>query len=325
MNIHHLSYQPGRTAIADGKECLFFSGYSYLGMSHVPEFNALVKEGIDKYGLLFPSSRISNTRLSLFEEAEVLLSSLTGSEETVLVSSGFTAGQMSVQVNHQHVHHLPNAHPAIQSPVQNNESKIIISTDAVNVLNATITDFSFLDESPADICIVDDSHGFGLLGERGEGIASSLPKLDVEYILTYSLSKACNMIGGAVSCTKQTAGKLRMLAAYTAGTAASPAFLYAFIKGQALYSVQRDKLRMNTVLFSSLVKNMPGIKYHPELPVFILPASIDEEKLFDDNIVISSFAYPDPNGKKIQRIVLNALHTREDIERLADCLLKHTH
>lgn len=323
MNIHHLSYQPGRTAIVDGKECLFFSGYSYLGMSHVPAFNELVKEGFDKYGLLFPSSRISNTRLSLFEEAEALLSVLTGSEETVLASSGFTAGQMSVLVYNQKIHCLPYAHPAIQSGNTNEGDKHIIATDSINVLNATVTDFSFLQQSPADICIVDDSHGFGLLGERGGGIAFSLPKLNVEYVLTYSLSKACNIIGGAISCTKQTANKLRALPSYAAGTAASPAYLYAFIKGQSLYALQREKLKKNIAFFQSLIKNIEGVKYNPQLPVFILPGTVDEEKLFADNIIISSFAYPDPNGKKIQRIVLNALHTEEDMERLINCLLRY--
>ena len=69
-----LNDTPGRTAIANGKEYLFFSGYSYLGMSHVPEFAELIKEGIDKYGWLFPSSRISNTQLELFTQFEAKLS-----------------------------------------------------------------------------------------------------------------------------------------------------------------------------------------------------------------------------------------------------------
>src|SRR5947199_10832782 len=86
---------PGRTAIVNGEEYLFFSGYSYLGMQHMPEFIALIKEGIDKYGWLFPSSRISNTQLKLYEECEALLSSVTGAEDTVLVSSVFTSVKMA--------------------------------------------------------------------------------------------------------------------------------------------------------------------------------------------------------------------------------------
>jgi len=73
MHIYSFDETPNRIAIINGKEYLFFSGYNYLGMNSVPEFAALVKEGTGKYGWLFPSSRISNTRLKIFEEAEELL------------------------------------------------------------------------------------------------------------------------------------------------------------------------------------------------------------------------------------------------------------
>src|SRR5689334_11970032 len=97
MSMLTFTEKPGRTAIINNEKYLFFSGYSYLGMQHVPEFIELVNAGIDKYGWMFPSSRISNTRLKLYEECEALLSSITGVEETVLVSSGFTAGRMAIE------------------------------------------------------------------------------------------------------------------------------------------------------------------------------------------------------------------------------------
>jgi 8-amino-7-oxononanoate synthase len=84
---------PGRTITQNGKTFLFFSGYSYLGMSHVPTFTDLLKEGIDRYGALFPSSRISNTTLSLYGHLEHYLSVLTGQRDTVTYASGFMACQ----------------------------------------------------------------------------------------------------------------------------------------------------------------------------------------------------------------------------------------
>ncbi len=65
-----LSQLPGRTAIINNEEYLFFSGYSYLGLGLNKEFTSLVKEGIDKYGVVYPSSRISNTPLDLYTEFE---------------------------------------------------------------------------------------------------------------------------------------------------------------------------------------------------------------------------------------------------------------
>src|SRR5437762_1440775 len=91
--MHILDSTPGRTCMINGKEYLFFSGYSYLGMNHVTEFRELVKKGTDKYGVLYPSSRISNTRLAIYEEFENHLSEMTGMEETVSFSSGYLAGE----------------------------------------------------------------------------------------------------------------------------------------------------------------------------------------------------------------------------------------
>jgi len=134
------------------------------------------------------------------------------------------------------------------------------------------------------------------------------------------LSKAWNIMGGAVSSSKIIADTLRTLPQYTACTPPSPAMLYAFIKGRHLYDIQRNKLKNNIAYFQSLIKDLDQIRFNPALPVFILPETMNEQKLLEKNIIISSFSYPDPSGKKIQRIVINALHTKVDLEILADIL-----
>jgi 8-amino-7-oxononanoate synthase len=314
---------PGRTAFIKDAEYLFFSGYSYLGMQHVPEFVALVKDGIDKYGWLFPSSRISNTRLKLYEECEALLSHITGFEETVLVSSGFTAGKMVTEKFTGEVINLQPSHPAITPNNQTSytTNKKVFAVDSVDPLHATITDFSFVNAvDDLKTVIVDDSHGFGLIGKNGKGIAEFLPANgSIKYVVTYSLSKSLNIIGGAISCSKEMARELRRQPGYAASTPPSPALLHAFINGQHLYAMQRERVQRNIFLLQSLIKELKQICYHPLLPVFILP-QIDEEKLLAKRIIISSFSYPDPCGQKIQRIVLNALHTRQDIEILAEAI-----
>jgi len=323
MNIFTFTETPGRTAFADGKEYLFFSGYAYLGMQYVPEFIALIKEGMDKYGWLFPSSRISNTQLALYEECEALLSSVTQTEDTVLVSSGFMAGKLATALWRNEVFNLEPSHPAIQTNNNTATKKDahVFAVDSVNVLTTGFTDFSFANNNEQKIIIIDDSHGIGLIGKNGEGIcSSSITNKSTSYVLTYSLSKAWNIMGGAVSASKIIADTLRTLPQYTAGTPPSPAMLYAFIKGQHLYDLQRNKLKNNIAYFQLLIKDLDQIRFNPALPVFILPETMNEQKLLEKNIIISSFSYPDPSGKKIQRIVINALHTKVDLEILADVL-----
>jgi 7-keto-8-aminopelargonate synthetase-like enzyme len=321
MNNYSTDISPGRTFNTKEKEYLFFSGYGYLGVQHIPEFSALVKEGIDKYGWLFPSSRISNTQLSLYKECEALLSSITGMEETVLTSSGFNAGRLATGLFKDEVMNVQFAHPAIFAA--NKTDKNVYALNSVNPLTASINNIEFETDHHNKIVIIDDSHGFGLIGKNGEGIVSKLPSSSsTKYIIAYALSKACSINAGAVSCNKTVANELRKLPIYAAATAPSPALLYAFIKGQHIYAEQRKKLCDNMQYFQACISTLKDVYYHKEIPIFILPPYINEAMFEQNNIIISSFAYPDIDGEKTHRIVLNALHTKNDLDQLAETLFK---
>jgi 7-keto-8-aminopelargonate synthetase-like enzyme len=341
--MYELNQSPGRTVWANGRQYLFFSGYSYLGMGHVEEFTNLVKEGIDKFGLLHPSSRISNTQLPIYETFENILSRIVGSEETVTFSSGYLAGRAVVDLvtkHNKHVYCAPNTHPAIQcgTPLigddwknqlvktinQSPNNSFILFMDSVNPLTASVANFSFLHELDSDkhlTCIIDDSHGIGLLGPIGNGISHLVPELpNVEAVIVYSLSKAFHPNGGAISCSKRIAGYLTNSPYYTGATAISPAMAYAFVHGQHLYLRQLKKLQDNISAFIQVTSDIGGICFYPQLPVFVLKSEWEAAFFDAQNIIISSFAYPDPSGNKVNRIVLNALHTRQDLFKLS-CVL----
>ncbi len=311
---------PGRTAQVQGKEYLFFSGYGYLGLQFVDEFKAMVTEGINKYGWLYPSSRISNTRIALFEECEHLLSSITGCEETVLVSTGYTAGRLATEIFKEDIINLNPSHPAIKRD-NPSISKGIYAVDSINILTSAITDIAAINQlNDLATLVIDDSHGAGLTGINGAGASSYTERKDgVDYIFTYSLSKAWGINAGAVSCSKKPAEKYRHLPAYTGATAPSPGLVYAFIKGQDIYAIQREKLKNNIQYFQSAVAGIKGIRHDDGLPMFVLP-TVDESLLVKQNIIISSFAYPNPTAPKIQRVVINALHTKQDLDYLASSL-----
>lgn len=339
-----LEQNPGRTAIVNKKEFLFFSGYSYLGMGSSPEFVALLHQGIDKYGVLFPSSRISNTALDLYTQTEKKLSALTNLADTVLMSSGFTAGKAAIEIIDKTVaiYQSPFCHPAIRvqelsglsysnwvtgtvdtiNQDQDSNTAIIL-TDSVNPLTAEIYDFSFLNKIDKKIiCIIDDSHGIGLIGKEGSGISSELPqKSNIEYIISYSLSKAMHIQAGAISCTnKETADEIRKTFWYTAVTPPAPAPLFAFNNASLLYQKQRSNLYSNLDKMEAIFHQKKGILFHKSLPILILPEELDGDYFFKKSILISSFAYPNPTGKKINRVVINAAHTMEDLELLASLI-----
>lgn len=339
----YLFNNPGRTAFCNEEEFLFFSGYSYLGIQHDEAFIALIEEGIKKYGWLFPSSRISNTRLSLFENFEALLSSITNTAQTISFSSGFSAGTVASRLfSHHPLMVCPTAHTAVNKLHQpycdfeiwaqqtatalqenSNKQKPVLIADSVNPLTGVINNFEFLSTIHQPIIvIVDDSHGIGLLGENGEGISALLPqKSNIEYILCYSLSKAFGINGGAISCTnKSTAQLIENMPEFTASTAISPAMAFAFIHAQAIYQNQRRCLQQNIQLLNTLLAST-SVSSINNLPIFILPEHFDEAYFDKHKIIISSFAYPNPQGKKINRAVVNALHNASDLSALAKAIL----
>ncbi len=339
-----LDSTPGRTAMINGKAYLFFSGYAYLGTGSLEVFKALTREGMERYGMLYPSSRISNTRLALYEQFESQLSAITGMEETVSFSSGYLAAQaVSALISSEECLVSPGTHPALagnhkssqvnfetwwrERVEQINKEKhhrINIVADAVNIMGSKVNDFDFLKEINNEIaitCIIDDSHGIGIIGENGKGIISTLPKSDnIEYILSYSLSKAFSIHGGAVSCSRDRAAQLRREPAYAGSTAINPSLAFAFVNGQELYAEQRLKLFNNIELMEKLLGNHSPVAHGKGLPIFILPQNWSEKYFYEHQIIISSFAYPTPTSEVINRLIVNALHTIEDIETCVNML-----
>lgn len=356
---------PGRTMVREGKTYLFFSGYSYLGMSHVPAFKDLVKEGIDQYGILFPSSRISNTTLDVYAHLEHYLSRLTARDATVTYASGYLACQAlgDLLKGYGQILVAPGTHPAIgvtttlplakagegatavgmqadttaaawpQAVIEHVERSphdhYILVSNSVNPLTGTVHDFRWLEHLPRHkrftVCL-DDSHGIGWMGEQGEGIASTLPHLpQVEYILVYSLAKALHIQGGAISCPQAWAGRLRESPFYTGSTPMVPAFAHALLHAGPLYEVQRAALMHNL----SLMKRFVGVgkKLIPtDMPIFLIADDVTAHGdrtaayLEQNGVLISSFAYPDPNGTPINRLVISALHKESDLQRVVELL-----
>jgi 7-keto-8-aminopelargonate synthetase-like enzyme len=113
--MQHADITPGRTVMPDGRSCLFFSGFSYLGLHQHPAFKAILAEGIDKYGTLFPSSRAGNLRLSIYEETEQALSVHLQQQAAAVFSSGYLASQAAVQyaLGRGEPLYAPDTHPSL--------------------------------------------------------------------------------------------------------------------------------------------------------------------------------------------------------------------
>jgi len=339
-----LSQIPGRTTTINEEEYLFFSGYSYLGLGLNKGFTNLVKEGIDKYGVVYPSSRISNTPLDLYKEFEEKLAAFTHTKASASFSSGFLSARTAVEVvsAKMNVYSLLHTHPAssafngIQSIDQtknwkhflkerkeNKEFRFAIVADSIYPTPGQINDFSFLNQTAADFnitLIIDDSHGIGWMGDEGEGIISQL-KLpsNIELLLNFSLSKAFHMNGGAICGSQNWIEEVKKHVNYTTSTPMMPSLAYAWLHADEICKEQRTKLRQNIIYLQKLTSNFTFVN-NGGTPVFVINKKNLAGYLLQNKILISSFGYPQPEDDAVNRIVVNALHLKTDLEKVAELI-----
>lgn len=346
MTIDHL---PGRTLRIDGEEHLFFSGTSYLGMGHQPDFRAALTEGIARYGTIFSASRNNNLQLDIYEKAENFIAEWTGAEAALTVTSGLLAGQLAVQsLDHQHQRFIyaPSVHPAIwrEKPtfcfenyeqfsteivqfISQKKTPVTICCNTIDPLKCTPYDFSWISQLPdnQDITLVfDDSHAIGIQNTEGVGNYKKLKKIthsNVKLVVIASLAKAVGIPGGVILGDLETVKMIRQNPLFVGASPIVPAYLYAFLTAQNVYIEARIALKKNIDLFKKLNASLlSDFKFYDDYPVFYTPQNDLYPFLLKHKTMLSSFSYPNPSDTPITRIVLSALHTEGDIVVLSEQL-----
>ncbi len=339
-------YEPeqwrGRTVHISGQEWLYFSGTSYLGVPHHSAFKAHLYDGLEKYGANFGGSRRSNLQIPVFDQAEAYLAERIGAEACLTLSSGTMAGQLAVKQLVREGYRLfyaPGSHPALEGPGHYfsgsmedwiNFIKIqiarpfdlppVLVMDSVDVLYVKKTPVDWLTDLPVEypvIVLIDDSHGFGLMGKNGQGMASELPETkDLSFIVTASLGKAFGIPGGLVAADRHFIELFRASSFFGGASPIAPAYLHAMLQCKDLYGLQLERLLERIRYFSSFPLVMEKLRSFRDYPVFYAPYPGLADFLAERNILISSFGYPRPSDPIISRIVLSAAHEQEDLDQL---------
>lgn len=330
----------------EGKAYLFFSGTSYLGMNYNTRFRELITEGMEKYGNNYGSSRNSNFRLKVYEEAESALALFAGAPAALTVSSGFMAGQLVVNTLQEDNYFVfaPNTHPAVcrhQADFYEGDfqrwaeeiadtiatlpaDKIAIVCNSNDPLFCKHYSFDWVLSLPGNkkiTLVIDDSHGIGVTGEHGRGIYNKIRhRENINLIVVASLAKAMGIPGGVVLSDDCTISQLRENSFFGTSSPIAPGYLYAFAKAGQVYSDARKQLSENIGLFNSLLPNRDMFDALAGYPVFYTAAHSLPGFLNGHGILISAFAYPNPQGSIVTRVIINSGHAKKDIERLAHCL-----
>ena len=338
-----LQKAPNTTAFINHKEYLFFSGTSYLGIPMLQEFQQLLTQSIQKWGTSYGSSRNANLKLDIYQKGERYLSSFLNTEDAVTVSSGTLAGQFALRALRKKVdafYYMPKTHPAIlvdeakpvfvnseiNSKLKNSQNtSICIIVDAIATLETTPFSFEFLNpisESNTIYILIDESHSLGVLGMTGNGISSQISKAkNREFIMVSSLGKAFGVNGGVIAGNIDFINLIKNDSLFIGCAGMSPSFLEAFVNGQEIYQQQLKKLRENSSYVYHKLKHLKAVRISEDYPVFFFEKEEISDYLYKKHILITSFYYS-ASPKKINRIVLNANHTKKQLDSLIDCLIQ---
>ncbi|WP_034042511.1 aminotransferase class I/II-fold pyridoxal phosphate-dependent enzyme [Wocania ichthyoenteri] len=333
---------PDRTVLINKKEYLYFGGTAYLGLPTHADFQNTLIKSITKWGSFYGSSRNSNIKLSIFDKAENLFSKQIGTEKSLTTSSGTLAGKLVLEylsTTESTFYHYPKTHPAIlhskslplfengtlhNNLVNDTKEKVVITVDAVLALEITPTVFNFLNDISSKkqiTLLVDESHSLGILGKQGEGVFKTILNKNLKRkIMIASLGKALGLSGGVIASDVDFIDAIKNEALFISSSCANAAYLESYVLSQDIIKVQQEKLAANlNFLFEDLDLN-DTFKFNKGYPVIYCNSKNIYDRLVEKGIIITNFKYPNYKGG-MNRIVITANHTKQDLTKLKEVLM----
>lgn len=350
----------------DGRAMLAFCSNDYLGLAAHPAVAAAFIDGVARYGagsgashLVSGHSRahaVLEERLAAFVAPHVpqaralyfctgymanlaTLSALAG-KDAVIFSEALNHASLidGARLSRAQVKIYPHGDVATLSTLLDETAaptKLIV-TDGVFSMDgdiAPLRDLLALAERHGAWLVVDDAHGFGVLGEHGRGIVEHFGLNSPHLVLMGTLGKAAG-VGGAFVAAHATVidWLVNRARPYIFTTAAAPAQAHALLTSldliegdegrerrahlQALIAQLRDTLHLRAWQHAASPTSVQPVILGANDVALRVAAALDAQQLWVPAIRPPTV----PPGTARLRVSLSAAHTREDVARLADAL-----
>jgi len=346
--------------VVDGTPYLSFCSNDYLGLANHPRLVAAMQQGVVHHGAGAGAAHLVSGHTQAHHQLEAALAAFVKKPAALLFSTGYMANLGVVQalvgkgdtvfadkLNHASLNDAMLLSRAGVQRYRHNDTKQLaqllekpksgrklIITDAVFSMDgdiAPLPEMLALCERHDAWLLVDDAHGFGVLGEQGRGsLAHS--KLDSPRIIYMAtLGKAAGVFGAFVAAEQEVVDTLINHArSYIYTTATPPALASALLESLHLIG-QGDDLRAR--LQERIVQLREGLQ---GLPWALMPSDTAIQPLLvGDNqaalelsaalrergIWVTAIRPPTvPHGTARLRITLSASHSAADIARLTGAL-----
>ena len=344
----------------DGREVVSFCSNDYLGLANHPALIEAAKAAVDVAGIGGGASHLITGHHRLHHELEEALAGFVGLPRALLFSTGYMANLGVVtallgrgdavfadRLNHASLNDAAVLARAELKRFAHNDmaalEKLLAASTARRKLVLADAVFSMDgDMAPVaallELCerydawlMLDDAHGFGVLGEGGRGILEYAGLHSPRLIYMATLGKAAGVAGAFVAGAPVLIESLIQNArTYVYTTAAPPLLAAALLASLEIIAQEKWRRARLQELIAELRSGLQLTRWHladsatPIQPLIIgsnEEAMAVSERLLERGMLVPAIRPPTvPQGTARLRISLSAAHRVEDVAALAQTL-----
>ena len=350
----------GPHARVDGREMLAFCSNDYLGLAADPGVVAALQAGAARWGAGSGASHLVSGHYAVHDRLETRLAAFVGCERALYFSTGFMANTGVIpalvgrddaifadRLNHASLvdgallsradlHRYAHADPVAleRALAASDAGRKLIVTDSVFSMDGDVAPLAALLELAGRFdawLVVDDAHGFGVLGPQGRGALAEAALASSRLIYVGTLGKAAGVSGAFVAGHADVVEWLMQKARpYIFTTGAPPALAEALLASVDLIEAG-DARRGHLAALIDLLRAELRLARWTLLPsrTPIQPVVIGDNAeaiavaraLWDEGLWVPAIRPPTvPQGTARLRVSLTAAHSADDVRRLAATL-----
>jgi 8-amino-7-oxononanoate synthase len=358
-SLRPLDSPAGPRVTRDGRPLWNFSSNDYLGLARHPAIAAALIEGVRLYGTGSAASRLVCGTLPPHQALEQALATAKQSAAALTFSSGYAtplglipailgkadfilldklshaclvdaarlSGATLRVFPHNDLTKLAKLLSSIRS--KSPKSRILIATESVFSMDGDtcpLREIVDLAETHEALTLLDEAHGFGVLGNTGMGLAEHH---QLQHRITFqmgTLSKSAGLAGGYIAASREWIDLLVNRArSFIYSTAPPPALAHAALTAlELIRSPEGKTLRAELQNHITRLAGPPAgtAPRSPILPIVCgtnqaaLRAAAD---LSEQGFLVPAIRFPTvPRGSARLRISLSASHPPEAVEALAE-------
>lgn len=353
--------QKGTRVRLDGREMVMLASNDYLGLSFNPRVIAAGQRALEEWGTSPTGARSSNGSRTYHERIEEALAAFLGVEACHVSAAGYLSCisgvaafaekgdciladknvhsclwdgiRLSMADVERFSHNNPEDLRAVTQSLPKDTAKLLVFEGVYSMEGhiARLPEFLEVADEFGCFVVLDDAHGFGVLGRGGRGTADHFNVTDRVDLVVGSMSKSLASTGGFVAGKRASIEYLRTHSKQTIFSAAiSPA--PAAIALEALKIMQsepehHERLWKNTRRYIDLLKSLKLDTWESETPAVPIVLGSKElayrfwSLLLEKGVFsVMSIAPAVPVGKDLVRTAISATHSDEDFERIAEAM-----